>query len=110
MNNNEIFEQFWRNYKWPDPQPTPQYRVYYNDDGDVVAYTTEDLPGKYLTVTAHEFALASRRVRVKDGQLVARKQVSSHKLVPSDTGTACHPHDVAVIVGPDQPHQKWHRR
>jgi len=110
MNNNEIFEQFWRDYKWPDDVPEPEYRLYYDEQGEVIAYTTQDMPGKYLRITAQQFALADRRVQVKNGQLIPRAVGSVHKLVPGDSGTACHVHDVALVVSTDQQHQKWHRR
>ena len=110
MNNNEIFQQFWRDYKWPEALADPEYRLYYDDQGEVIAYTTENLAGKYLRVTLQQFALADRKVRVKDGKLVPRVTAAAHKLIPGDAGTACHPRDVAVVVNPGQQHQKWHRR
>ncbi len=32
------------------------------------------------------------------------------KLVPADSGSPCHPDNVAVIVSEHKPHQKWTRK
>lgn len=110
MNNNEIFEKFWREYQWPVSPPEPVYKLYYDDAGDPIAYTTEDRPGKYLEITAQQFAMASRRVQVRHGKLVARVDTTVHKLVPGDQGTPCHPKNVCVVVDAAEPHQRWYRK
>lgn len=110
MNNDEIFRKFWANYQWPDPVPVAR-RLYHDDSGDPLCYTMEDLPGKYIQVTAEQYARASFGVRVIDGQLVELEPVRLiRKLQPSAFGTTCHPQDVAIIVQSSSPNQSWEKK
>ena len=45
-------------------------------------------------------------VRVQAGQLIELKS-AVRRLAPSDTGTACHPNNVAIVVPDTEPHQRW---
>ena len=49
-------------------------------------------------------------VRVRDGQLVEVTWQTTVKLVPGNSGSPCHPDNVAVIVTEDQPHIKWSKQ
>ena len=89
----------------PAPQ-TVYYRLYYNDSGLPLFYSHEDQPGKYIDVTPEQFALSDLKVRVVNGILVPY-QPPTPKLRPGNTGTACHPTDVAVVVSTQDIHQKW---
>ena len=43
-------EEFWSIlHDAPEPEPV-FYRVYYSDDGTVICYSMEDLPGKYINI------------------------------------------------------------
>lgn len=91
--------------------PTPKpvfYRAYYNDDGTLVCYTMEDLPGKYIEIDQPTYARGLVNVRVIDGKLieVVPKQTVK-KLQPADNGTACDPHNVSIVVDESKPHVKW---
>ena len=99
------FLDFWNNYKWTDPTPV-HYRLYYSDAGELLFYSHEDLPGKYIDVTPEQFALQDRSVKVVDGKIVRQRTAWMAKLVPADSGTLCHVQDVTVIVA-DQPGQYW---
>lgn len=82
------------------PLPKPVfYRVYYNDDGSVICYTMEDLPGKYIEIDQHTYALSKPNVRVVNEQLVeiVPKPII-RKLTPGEHGIACHPADICVVV------------
>lgn len=110
MNNEEIFLEFWRNYQWPEPKSS-SYRLYHDDEGKPLFYTMEDLPGKYVEVTAEQYARASFRVRVVDRQVVELESKKTiRKLVPSATGTRCHPQDVTIVVNSIKPNQAWKKR
>jgi len=101
--SQETTDNFWkalREIKWPEPTPI-FFRLYYKEDGGPIVYTMEDLPGNYIDVDRDTYQLASMEVRVVDGKLVKLAQSKVNKLIPSDTGTHCHPQDVCVIV--DQP-------
>jgi hypothetical protein len=106
----QSWDDFWENYQWPEPPTEPEYRLYYDDQGAPIAYTTQDMPGKYIVVTAHEHAMASRRVRVKDGKLQPYRSNAATKLRPHpEQGVPCHRDDVTVVVDQQQPHQRWAR-
>ena len=104
--NEQEFLEFWQTIEWPR-EKTIYYRLYYNDSGKPLFYSHEDQPGKYIDVTPEQFALQDLQVRVIDGVLKPRAQPLPPKLVPSDTGTPCHPNDVAVVVSTQQEYQRW---
>lgn len=101
VNNNLIFQKFWEEYIWPEPAKI-SYRLYYDDHGMPLSYSMEDLPGKYIEITAEQYQESSPHVRVKDGQLIKLSYSTTKKLVPADYGTACHPENVAVIAFSDK--------
>jgi hypothetical protein len=91
-------EEFW-DILHNTPEPLPVfYRLYYNDSGQPVCYSMEDLPGNYIDIDAETFGLAPLNVRVVDGRLKYITTRTSDKLVPGNTGTMCHPQSVAVVV------------
>jgi hypothetical protein len=91
-------EEFWDIlHSMPESLPV-FYRLYYNDQGQPVCYSLEDLPGNYIDIDAETFALAPANVRVVDNKLKYITTRTSDKLVPGNTGTLCHPQNVAVIV------------
>jgi hypothetical protein len=102
------FLEFWHSYQWSDPAPV-HYRLYYDDAGEPLFYSHEALPGKYIEVTPEQFALQDSSIRVIDGRLVRQKTVRMTKLVPAESGTLCHSHDVTVVVS-DQPGQYWKKK
>lgn len=106
MDNNEIFQQFWQNYVWPEFAPV-KYRLYYHDDGSPHCYTVQDLPGQYVEISQEDYARMSHMVRVKDGKLVHIASTAPRQLRPSDHGTPCDPRDVTVIVDSTKPHIAW---
>ena len=101
----EEFLDFWTNYQWTDPPPV-YYRLYYNDSGETLFYSHEDLPGKYIDITPEQFVLRDQSVRVVDGKIIRQRTARMSKLVPAESGILCHTNDVAVIVT-DQPGQYW---
>lgn len=106
MNNNEIFENFWKDFKWPEPVPV-FYRLYYNESGEPVSYSMEELPGQYIEITAEQFSASDSHVRVRDGKIIKLQSARTQKLAPADTGTFCCPTDVSIVVDESQPYQIW---
>lgn len=104
--DEQEFLYFWKNIEWPK-EKTIYYRLYYNDLGHALFYSHEDQPGKYIDITPEQFALGDMQVRVVGGVLKPRKQPLPPKLMPSNTGTPCHPTDVAVVVSVQETHQRW---
>ena len=91
-------EEFWDIlHSMPEPLPV-FWRLYYNNQGQPVCYSMEDLPGNYIDIDAETFGLAPHNVRVVDGKLKYITTRTSEKIVPSTAGTLCHPQSVAVVV------------
>lgn len=99
-------EEFWA-ILHDVPAPSPIfYRAYYNEQGWVETYTMEDLPGNYIDIDQQTYVL-SPRARVVNGRLQVVRAVNPvTKLVPGNTGTACHSADICVVVD-SEPNTKW---
>lgn len=79
-----------------------ELRVYYNDKGDIICYTCEELEGNYIVVDTQTYAEANPHLKVKDGKLVkAQPSVIVRKLKPSTTGCKCAEENVAIVVSDD---------
>jgi hypothetical protein len=103
-------EEFWSVlHNMPEPKPV-FYRLYHSDQGQPLFYSMEDQPGTYIEIDQETFARGASNVRVRDGRLVEITWATTAKLVPSNSGSPCHPDNVAVIVAEDQPHTKWSKQ
>lgn len=103
-------EDFWSIlHNMPEPKPV-FYRLYHCDQGRPLFYSMADEPGTYIEIDQETFARGSMNVRVRNGQLVQVTWATTTKLVPSNSGSPCHPDNVAVIVAEDQPHIKWNKQ
>jgi hypothetical protein len=105
--NEDEFLKIWLSA--PQPQPV-FYRLYHDDHGVPLFYSMEDTPGTYIDIDQETFARNRFDVRVKNGKLVTVTWHTTEKLVPGDTGTPCHPENVAVVVSEQEPHTKWSKR
>ena len=70
-----------------------EYRLYYNNLGEVDYYSMEDLPGTYIVVDCQVYAEGRFDVTVVDGKLVKPAQKVYQKLVPVGMPT----NDVSII-------------
>lgn len=109
--SRETTDNFWQvitTFRWPEPEPV-QYRLYHDEQGQPLFYSMEALPGTYIEVDQATYVLASHSVQVQNGVLVVvRPQAQVSWLAPdTESGTACDPRDVCVVVSSDKPHQKW---
>jgi hypothetical protein len=103
-------EQFWSIlHNMPEPLPV-SYRLYHDDQGRPLFYSMETVPGTYIEIDQATFARSASNVRVRDGRLVEITWATTTKLVPGNSGSPCHPDNVAVIVTEDQPHTRWSKR
>ena len=103
-------EEFWSVLHAVSEPPQPFFRLYHNTDGTPLFYSMEDVPGTYIEIDQATFARGATNVRVRDGRLVEVAWATTTKLVPSNSGSPCHPDNVAVIVAEDQPHTLWSKR
>jgi len=103
-------EEFWGILQAQQSAPTvtPEYRLYYDDEGFPLFYSMEALPGNYIVVDQDTYHNGPKHIRVVDEKIVVYKTHFAKKLVPATTGVACAVNDVCVIVDIDQPHIKWH--
>ena len=103
-------EQFWSIlHNMPEAKPV-FYRLYYDADGMPLFYSMEDRPGTYIEIDQETFARGASNVRVRDGRLVEVTWTTTTKLVPGNSGSPCHPDNVAVIVAENQPHIRWSKK
>lgn len=93
----------------PEP-PAPFYRLYYDDRGHPLFYSMADEPGTYIEIDQETFSRSATNVRVRNGKLVEVTWSTTAKLVPGNSGSPCHPDNVAVIVAEDQPHIRWSKQ
>ena len=93
----------------PAPPP-PFFRLYHDDQGQPLFYSMEVVPGTYIEIDQATFARGATNVRVRDGKLIEVTWATTTKLVPSNSGSPCHPDNVAVIVAEDQPHTRWSKK
>lgn len=76
-----------------------EMRLYYDQEGRVITYACEDLPGKYIVVNSVIFAQARPDLRVVDGKLVLPNSIVTQKIVPNKLGDlCCAADDVSVII------------
>ena len=103
-------EQLHQLFQAMPESPQPFYRLYYNDQGLPLFYSMADEPGTYIEIDQETFARNISNVRVRDGRLVEVTWSTTTKLIPSSSGSPCHPDNVAVIVAEDQPHTRWSKK
>jgi len=77
----------------------PEFRLYYDERGNVLFYTCEKPEGNYIVIDTATYAQGRNDIRVVDGRLaqVATGAVIS-KLVASNIGTACAAEDISIVV------------
>jgi hypothetical protein len=80
-----------------------EYRVYYDSSGNVVTYTTEDLPGDYIVITREQYNLARHDAKVKDGKLHLVHLLNTVlKIAKTESGVwRTNAHDVSVVADED---------
>lgn len=87
--------------------PQVSYRLYHDEQGYLLFYSMEHLPGTYIEITAEQFARADSHVKVVNGQVVRLNRSLVKKLVPGIDGINCSAYSVAVPVADTDPGQKW---
>lgn len=99
MNEKEFIELHDSIVAQVAPLPEFEYRLYYDDEGNVIDYSY--LPGvKGASIIIDKQTFLERRTDLKviNESIVYMCDFTSYtKLVPSDQGTGCHP-DNALLV------------
>ena len=90
--------------------PPPFFRLYHDEHGFPLFYSMAHEPGTYIEITPEEYHRNKSNVRVRDGRLVEVTWTTTAKLVPGNSGSPCHPDNVAVVVAEDQPHIRWSKK
>lgn len=108
--SQETTDNFWSVWNsWTPPvTKTLTYRLYYDEQGQPLFYSMEELPGNYIELDRETWTLAPANIRIRNGQIEYVDRYTAVKLVPEQkTGTACDPRDVCIVVNQQQPHTIW---
>lgn len=91
---------FWqakKNHKVA-PRVVRENRIYYNDAGQVVSYSQDNLDGNYIVVDHQTFNERRPDILIVDGQIVRPNMITEYrKLVPSDDGVETVVEDVTIV-------------
>ena len=83
----------------PPPIVKPEFRLYYDDKGNVLFYTCEKPEGKYLVVDAATFAAGRPDIKIINGKISTANPGSIvSKLIEADEGIECAFEDVSILV------------
>jgi len=102
---------FWQALEQVDFSPPPpiEYRVYYDDNNNIVAYSNEDMPYKYIIVDREIWNQNRLDLKVHNGALVQLKSNFS-KLIPTAGGQPCDPSDITIPVEAHRPNIQWSKK
>ena len=102
-------KEFWEILRNMSAPVDIEYRVYYEDDGTVICYSMDDLPGKYIEIDLETYQKAPISTRVVNEKLIEFDPPrATRKLSPSnEAGTPCDPDNVAVVVDETMPNTRW---
>ena len=103
--NEQEFLQIWLDQK--TDSNVIEYRLYYDDSGFPLFYSTQDLPGNYITIDKQTYSDTPKHIRIIDGKIKIYKTTIAKKLTPAQQGQACDPRDICVPVPISQPHELW---
>lgn len=106
MNQEEEYILVWESPKIE----APEFRLYYDDKGNVICYTCEKLEGNYIIIDSQTYAEGRPDIRVVDGKIsTVNPAFIITKLMPSTEGVACAKEDISIIVDNDKKinKQKW---
>jgi len=79
-----------------------EFRLYYDENGDVLFYTCEDLPGNYIVVDAQTYAECRFDIRIVEQKIVKLAgKINFIKVVPNVNGVRCAYEDNAILVDED---------
>lgn len=85
---------------WEAPEIVkPEFRLYYDERGNVLFYTCEKPEGDYIVIDTQTYAEARPDIKVVDGKIVrGGASTISSRLHRSIEGTLCEVEDVSIIT------------
>jgi len=86
---------------WEAPTITkPEFRLYYDDKGNVLFYTCEKPEGNYIVIDATTYAIGRPDVRIIDGKIstVVTSAVVSKLMPNKEDGIICAEEDISIVV------------
>lgn len=80
----------------------PEFRLYHDDDGNVLFYTCEKPEGNYIVIDSLTYAEARPDLKVVGGKAVKINHSSIISVLrPSSEGTLCEREDISIITNTD---------
>lgn len=80
----------------------PEFRLYYDERGQVITYTCEKLSGDFIIIDALTFAEARPDIRIVDGKIIKSSAGAViSRLYPADTGVLCEKEDISILTESD---------
>lgn len=108
MSTTDNFWQAITQHNWEQEPAKVEFRLYYDDQGNVLSYSMEDVPGQYLVVDRGVFEACRFDIKIKHGKIIKINQPASWKLVPATEGAyACHADNINIVVNSDSQNKKY---
>jgi len=88
----------------------PEFRLYYDNNGNLICYSCEKLEGNYMVIDAITYAAARPDVKVIDGRIVnVSNSFVISKLKPSAAeGIECLSEDISIVANKNSINiKKW---
>jgi hypothetical protein len=77
----------------------PEFRLYYDERGNVLFYTCEKPEGNFVVIDANTYAQGRPDIKIVDGKVVGAIYGSVvSKLVHDERGTSCASEDISIVV------------
>lgn len=91
-----------------NPPQEVVYRLYYDEAGNVITYTIDELPGKYIVVSHKQYTEARTNVTIVDDKIVeAKRRILLEKYVKNlDGGVKTSKYDINIISDIDSVYWK----
>lgn len=85
-----------------------EFRLYYDDNGKVICYTCDDLPGdNYIIIDSATYAESRHDIRVVDGEIKRDSDyIVVSTMIMSTSGVPCDTNDICVITN-ESPNNLW---
>lgn len=85
-----------------------EYRLYYDDMGKVICYTTENREGNYIVITKEQYSESRMDVYISEGKIfTTHRRKHLFKMTRSTDGQKCSIDDVSIIVDDNSPYKYW---